>query len=67
MEDHFTHMFIDEAGHATEPETIIPLTLLNPNKKNGGQIVLAGDPQQLGAIIRSSMASKFHMGLFSVY
>lgn len=24
-EGHFTHIFMDEAGHATEPESIIPI------------------------------------------
>ena len=38
-EDHFTHLFIDEAGHATEPEAIIPLAKILSKK---GQMVLAG-------------------------
>ncbi len=33
--NHFTHMFVDEAGQATEPETIIPVAgLLNRYAKN---------------------------------
>ena len=38
-EDHFTHLFLDEAGHATEPEAIIPLAKILSKK---GQMVLAG-------------------------
>ena len=62
MKNHFTHLFIDEAGFATEPETLIPVSLLNldPNKTDQvlGQVVLAGDPQQLGPVIRSSQAEE---------
>ncbi|XP_067932378.1 putative helicase mov-10-B.1 [Watersipora subatra] len=59
MHSHFTHIFIDEAGHATEPETVIPLAgLLDTQMAHGGQVVLAGDPQQLGPIIRSQVANK---------
>ncbi|XP_068731732.1 putative helicase mov-10-B.1 [Montipora capricornis] len=54
--NHFTHIFIDEAGHATEPECIIPVAnLLNPTS---GQLVLAGDPKQLGPIIRSPISQE---------
>ncbi|KAL9988658.1 hypothetical protein ACROYT_G003130 [Oculina patagonica] len=57
---HFTHIFIDEAGHATEPECIIPVAdLLDPNNPRGGQLVLAGDPKQLGPILRSPITQKY--------
>ncbi|XP_022081467.1 putative helicase MOV-10 isoform X2 [Acanthaster planci] len=62
--DHFTHVFIDEAGHAVEPEAIISLAnLLNPNNPRGGQVVLAGDPKQLGPILRSPLAIEHGLGL----
>ena len=68
MGSHFTHIFIDEAGHATEPETVIPLSgLLDVNMRNSGQVVLAGDPKQLGPIIRSSLAKSCRLGMSFVY
>uniref|UniRef100_A0A673BL11 RNA helicase n=1 Tax=Sphaeramia orbicularis TaxID=375764 RepID=A0A673BL11_9TELE len=58
---HFTHVFVDEAGHAVETECIVPLAgLLNPES---GQVVLAGDPKQLGPIIRSPFAQKYGLGV----
>lgn len=51
---HFTHFFVDEAGHAVEPECLIPVAgLLDPSK---GHLVMAGDPKQLGPILRSKAA-----------
>ena len=59
MVESFTHIFIDEAGHATEPETVIPLTgLIRDAVRSGVQIVLAGDPKQLGPVIRSPIADQ---------
>ncbi|XP_041656201.1 putative helicase mov-10-B.2 [Cheilinus undulatus] len=71
---HFTHVFVDEAGHAVETECIVPLAGLLDAES--GQVVLAGDPKQLGPILRSPFAQKYGMGVsllerlmknFSVY
>ncbi|KAJ8258035.1 hypothetical protein GJAV_G00192420 [Gymnothorax javanicus] len=58
---HFSHIFIDEAGHALEPECIIGLSGLLSVET--GQLVLAGDPQQLGPILRSPLAIQYGLGL----
>ncbi|KAG8853053.1 hypothetical protein FRB96_008431 [Tulasnella sp. 330] len=56
---HFTHIFIDEAGQAMEPEAMIPVkTSAGPNT----QVVLSGDPMQLGPIVRSPIAQKLGLG-----
>ena len=52
--DHFTHIFIDESGQAQEPETVIAMTGLLRGAR--GRVVMAGDPRQLGPVIRSSLA-----------
>ncbi|KAL2090820.1 hypothetical protein ACEWY4_013083 [Coilia grayii] len=58
---HFTHIFVDEAGQAVEPECIIGIAgLLDPQKS---QLVLAGDPEQLGPILRSPLALRHGLGL----
>jgi helicase MOV-10 len=53
---HFDAIFIDEAGHALEPEAVAPLATLLDGE---ARIVLAGDPKQLGPIIVSDPAKKF--------
>ena len=60
-------MFIDEAGNSLEPETLIPLSgILTPqdDTSNGAGLILAGDPKQLGAIVRSPLAEKYSLGRF---
>lgn len=82
---HFTHVFVDEAGQATEPESLIPLSLLS---ETSGQVrpsavcvealvtadcsvslwfmpqmVLAGDPKQLGPVVKSKLAAVFGLGV----
>ncbi|XP_027128317.1 RNA helicase Mov10l1 isoform X2 [Larimichthys crocea] len=57
---HFTHLFLDEAGQATEPESLIPMSLVS---ERDGQMVLAGDPRQLGPIVKSKLAAAFGLGV----
>ncbi|XP_073937892.1 RNA helicase Mov10l1 [Castor canadensis] len=57
---HFTHVFVDEAGQASEPECLIPLGLVSDIN---GQIVLAGDPMQLGPVIKSRLAMAYGLNV----
>ena len=49
-------LVVDEAAQAVEPEVLIPL-MLSPKR-----VLLAGDPQQLGATICSHAADKAGLG-----
>lgn len=63
VRDHFTHVFIDEAGHSVECEALGSLVLAaKQDPDNPPVTVLAGDPKQLGPIIRSDIAKKFSFG-----
>ncbi|KAI0765417.1 P-loop containing nucleoside triphosphate hydrolase protein [Fomes fomentarius] len=57
---HFTHIFVDEAGQATEPEV---LTAIKTMASASTRIVLSGDPKQLGPIVRSSIAREHGLGV----
>ena len=59
---HFSHIFIDEAGQATEPETFVSIKMMADTNTN---VVLSGDPKQLGPIIRSGIARE--LGLEKSY
>lgn len=58
---HFSHIFVDEAGQPAEPECLIPLAGLV--EAGSGQVVLAGDPKQLGPIVKSNTAKKYGMSV----
>ncbi len=57
---HFTHVFIDECGHADEAEALIPLAGLITRDTC---VILSGDPKQLGPQVRSPIASRFGLGV----
>ncbi|KAF8771015.1 RNA helicase Mov10l1 like protein [Argiope bruennichi] len=52
--DFFTHVFIDEAGQLMEPESDIAVGFIDSQTE--GQVIMAGDPKQLGPVLRSSHA-----------
>ncbi len=56
---HFSHIFIDEATQAEEPLALIPIAAFANENTN---VILAGDPHQLGPVIKSSAASTAGLG-----
>jgi helicase MOV-10 len=50
---HFTHIFIDEAGQAKEPEVMVSIKSIAGLLTN---VILAGDNQQLGPVVHSRLA-----------
>ncbi|KYO27871.1 helicase MOV-10 [Alligator mississippiensis] len=65
---HFSHVFIDECGHAVEPESVTAvagmLSVMDQDTNpGGGQLVLAGDPKQLGPILRSPLGIEHGLGV----
>lgn len=61
----FSYVFIDESGHCTEPQVLIPIAGIITNEESSrllGKIILAGDPKQLGPIIHSKLALQQGLG-----
>lgn len=58
-EPHFSHLYIDEAAQATEPESLIPLSVVVDDSPSSikVEISLAGDPRQLSPDIYSPWAA----------
>ncbi|EQC36827.1 hypothetical protein SDRG_05659 [Saprolegnia diclina VS20] len=57
---YFSLIAIDEAAQASEPEVI---TVLGPLALTGTAVVLAGDPMQLGPVIKSDVAAKHGLSM----
>lgn len=66
MQGMFDFVFIDECGQASEPEALIAIAGIITTKKcpSVGQLVLAGDPQQLGPVLSSQLVKNFGLGQF---
>ena len=56
---HFSHIVIDEAAQAEEPLAMIPIMGFSNAYTN---IILTGDPNQLGPIIKSPTAARAGFG-----
>lgn len=57
--EHFHAVFIDECGHCWEPESIASIA---GTMRHGGQVIVSGDPMQLGPVTHSSAASEHGLG-----
>jgi hypothetical protein len=53
-----SHIIVDEASQATEPDILLPLSLAMGTTR----IVLTGDPRQLGPVLSSAVARKYGLG-----
>ena len=53
----FDVVMVDEAANALEAEVLVPISL----SKSNGCVVLAGDPMQLAASVRSPLTSRFQL------
>lgn len=55
----FSYIFLDEAGQASEPEAMVPISNLYSRNT---VVVLAGDPMQLGPVVFSTEAESNGLG-----
>ncbi|XP_053663604.1 probable RNA helicase armi [Anopheles marshallii] len=58
--NHFTHVIIDEAGQAMEPETLIPICQVS---RTAGSVVLVGDPKQLSHSVHFSEGEEWNSNI----
>ncbi|XP_030381830.1 helicase MOV-10 isoform X2 [Scaptodrosophila lebanonensis] len=56
----FTHVFVDEAGASTEPESLIGI--MGIKQQADCHVILSGDHKQLGAVIKSDRAASLGLG-----
>ncbi|XP_021891275.1 probable RNA helicase SDE3 isoform X2 [Carica papaya] len=56
---HFSHIFLDEAGQASEPESMVPISNFCGRQT---VVIIAGDPKQLGPVSNSKTAETFGLG-----
>jgi helicase MOV-10 len=56
---YFSHIVIDEAAQAEEPLVMIPILAFSGPYTN---VILSGDPNQLGPVIQSPTAAKAGLG-----
>jgi len=56
QEDHFTHLVVDEASQMVETDIVAFFAALSPSAR--ARLFLAGDPKQLGPILRSRVMEK---------
>ena len=56
---HFSHIVIDEAAQAEEPLVMIPILAFSDAYTN---VILSGDPNQLGPVMKSTTAAKAGLG-----
>ncbi|KAH8384825.1 hypothetical protein KR093_009190, partial [Drosophila rubida] len=56
----FTHIFIDEAGASTEPETLVGIVGIKQD--DTCHVIMSGDHKQLGAVITSPRAAALGLG-----
>lgn len=62
-ENYFDYIFIDECGSATEPTAVIPIgTLISHATKGATNVVIAGDPKQLGPIVACREIKQLGLG-----
>ncbi|THH18848.1 hypothetical protein EW146_g2192 [Bondarzewia mesenterica] len=57
---HYSHIFIDEAAQAMEPEAVIPIAAVADNRTN---VILIGDQHQLRPVVKSNLAQRLGLNL----